>query len=406
MKFGGTSMKDLKAIRSAASHVHEAVKLGKKVVVVVSAQAGETDRLMGLMNNYSQHISHIAMDMVVSAGEQIAAGLMVQVLHDIGLKAVPLTGCQAGIVTNNIHANATISKIKTENILRVSASGVIPIITGFQGITSEGLISTLGRGGSDTSAVELAKALGAEACEIYTDVQGVFSLDPRLSKNARIFTRISHLEMFEMSTLGAKVLHKRAAYAGMVSGVKLFIKQTGSSQNGTVIAGEQTFENPIEAIITSSRKSTLSINQSYKTHDALQELSDHGIAFDMLHSDSESHSICCIDQCDKSLAENILERSQLLRRERSALSDNDLMRVSTIGNPAPAHLDSIVEMIMCHSELHKSKVSHSEIRRSGVSVTVEAEYASILAQILHDNLQKRPVHSMQTRTETVGCAFS
>lgn len=164
---------------------------------------------MGLMNNYSQHISHIAMDMVVSAGEQIAAGLMAQVLHDIGVKAVPLTGCQAGIVTNNIHTNATISKIKTENILRVSASGVIPIITGFQGITSEGLISTLGRGGSDTSAVELAKALEAEACEIYTDAQGVFSLDPHLSKNARIFTRISHLEMFEMSTLGAKVLHKR-----------------------------------------------------------------------------------------------------------------------------------------------------------------------------------------------------
>lgn len=195
-------------------------------------------------------------------------------------------------------------------------------------------------------------------------------------------------------------------YSNAVLFISLGIAALLLDENRTVIAGEQTFENPIEAIITSSRKSTLSINQSYKTHDALQELSDHGIAFYMLHSDSESHSIYCIDQCDKSLAENILERSQLLRRERSALSDNDLMRVSTIGNLAPAHLDSIVEMIMCHSELHKSKVSHSEIRRSGVSVTVEAEYASILAQMLHDNLQKRPVHSMQTRTETVGCAFS
>ncbi|MCM3116704.1 aspartate kinase [Neobacillus sp. MER 74] len=241
-KFGGTSVANVERILNVASCVKGEVDRGNNVVVVVSAMGKSTDTLVGLAKEISTQPNKREMDMLLSTGEQVTISLLSMALNQQGLDAVSFTGWQAGIMTEPVHGNARISNIKTAAIESQLESGKVVIVAGFQGITEEGEITTLGRGGSDTTAVALAAALKADKCDIYTDVTGVFTTDPRYVKSARKLLSVSYDEMLELANLGAGVLHPRAVEFAKNYQVRLEVRSSMEKIEGTVIEGEAAME--------------------------------------------------------------------------------------------------------------------------------------------------------------------
>ncbi|WP_309867737.1 aspartate kinase [Bacillus sp. SLBN-46] len=241
-KFGGTSVGSVERILNVAACVKDETERGNNVVVVVSAMGKSTDKLVGLAKEISSQPNKREMDMLLSTGEQVTIALLSMALNKQGLPAVSYTGWQAGIVTEPVHGNARISTIKTESIKNQLAEGKVVIVAGFQGITEDGEITTLGRGGSDTTAVALAAALKADKCDIYTDVTGVFTTDPRYVKEARKLLSVSYDEMLELANLGAGVLHPRAVEFAKNYQVRLGVRSSMEKIEGTVIEGEATME--------------------------------------------------------------------------------------------------------------------------------------------------------------------
>jgi aspartate kinase len=241
-KFGGTSVGSVERILNVAACVKDETERGNNVVVVVSAMGKSTDKLVGLAKEISNQPNKREMDMLLSTGEQVTIALLSMALNQQGLPAVSYTGWQAGIVTEPVHGNARISTIKTESIKNQLAEGKVVIVAGFQGITEDGEITTLGRGGSDTTAVALAAALEADKCDIYTDVTGVFTTDPRYVKEARKLLSVSYDEMLELANLGAGVLHPRAVEFAKNYQVRLEVRSSMEKIEGTVIEGEATME--------------------------------------------------------------------------------------------------------------------------------------------------------------------
>ena len=222
-KYGGTSVANIERIQSVARRVVERRKAGDSLVVVLSARAGETDRLLALAREMSPDPDPRELDVLLATGEQITIALFSMAVKELGAEAVSMTGYQAGIITDHHHGEARISWIETIPVMERLNEGKIVVVAGFQGYDDEGNITTLGRGGSDTSAVALAAALGAEVCEIYTDVEGVFTTDPNLYSKARKLERISFEEMLEMASMGAKVLHLRSVEFGMKYNVPIMV---------------------------------------------------------------------------------------------------------------------------------------------------------------------------------------
>ncbi|MBO0960151.1 aspartate kinase [Neobacillus sp. MM2021_6] len=241
-KFGGTSVGSAERILNVAACVKEETERGNNVVVVVSAMGKSTDQLVSMAKEISSQPSKREMDMLLSTGEQVTISLLSMALNQQGLDAVSFTGWQAGIVTEPVHGNARISKINTEAIQTQLSDGKVVIVAGFQGITEDGEITTLGRGGSDTTAVALAAALKADKCDIYTDVTGVFTTDPRYVKAARKLLSVSYDEMLELANLGAGVLHPRAVEFAKNYQVQLEVRSSMEKIEGTVIEGEATME--------------------------------------------------------------------------------------------------------------------------------------------------------------------
>ena len=239
-KFGGTSVSTKETRGSVVKKIIKTQKQDHKVVVVVSAigRAGDpyaTDTLIQFLESNSTNISPREMDILLSCGELISAVVLASMLEEQGYKAVALTGRQAGIVTNDHYQQADILTTKPEYILNLLEKDIIPVIAGFQGATNEGEITTLGRGGSDTSAAIIASSINAEAIEIYTDVDGIMTADPRMCENAHVIRKISYNEVFQMADSGAKVIHPRAVEVAMNANIPLIIKNTFSSEEGTVI---------------------------------------------------------------------------------------------------------------------------------------------------------------------------
>ncbi len=234
-KYGGTSVGSVERIQAVATRVEKTVKAGNSVVVVVSAMGKTTDGLVKLANDISKTPSRREMDMLLSTGEQVTIALLSMALQEIGQPAISMTGAQVGIVTEAEHSRARILHIETERLMRQINSGKVVVIAGFQGISStEALeITTLGRGGSDTSAVAIAAAIGADFCEIYTDVPGILTTDPRLVPEAQLLTEITSDEMLELASLGAKVLHPRAVEIARNYGVPLVVRSSWTDQPGT-----------------------------------------------------------------------------------------------------------------------------------------------------------------------------
>src|SRR5215217_7396900 len=238
MKFGGTSVADPEKIRRVASRLVEAKRAGNRVVAVVSAMGQHTDELVSLAHEVSPQPKPREMDMLISVGERISCALVAMAIADLGLDAISLTGSQAGIVTDTVHGKAKIVEVRAHRIHEALDKDRIVLVAGFQGVSTEYDITTLGRGGSDTTAVALAAALGADACEIYTDVDGVFTADPRIVPDARKLHAVSYEEMLEMAASGARVLALRSVEFARNHGVKLHVRSTFTEENGTWITEE------------------------------------------------------------------------------------------------------------------------------------------------------------------------
>lgn len=234
-KFGGSSVADANRVRNVANHVVETANAGNKVVVVVSAQGDTTDDLIEKAMEINPNASKREMDMLLSSGEQISIALLAMAIQKIGHPVVSLTGWQAGFRSNAAHSNARISRIDTERIETELDRGNIAVVAGFQGINKYDDITTLGRGGSDTSAVAIAAALHADKCEIYTDVDGVYTADPRIVKDAKKLSEITYDEMLELASLGANVLHNRSVEMAKKYNVPLEVKSSFEKVDGTVV---------------------------------------------------------------------------------------------------------------------------------------------------------------------------
>ncbi len=241
-KYGGTSVATAARIRRVARRVAETVAKGEQVVVVVSAMGHTTDRLIQLAQRISHEPAPRELDMLVANGETITAPLMAMALTELGVPALSLTGIQAGVLTSSHHSRARIREVQPTRIKAALAAGQTPVVAGFQGATEEREITTLGRGGSDTTAVALAAALGADVCEIYTDVDGILTADPRVVPGARLIPQIAYEEILELAAVGAKVMHPRAVEIGELYGVPIHVRSSFHRRPGTMIVANLPME--------------------------------------------------------------------------------------------------------------------------------------------------------------------
>jgi aspartate kinase len=259
MKFGGTSLGDPDMIRAVARRIVAARERGSRVVAVLSAMGQTTDELVALAHRVSVRPTPRELDMLISVGERISCALTAMAIHDLGLEAISLTGSQAGIVTDTVHGKAKIVDVRARRIHEALDRGQIVLVAGFQGVSTDFDITTLGRGGSDTTAVALAAALGAESCDIYTDVDGVFTADPRLVPRARKLTRLTYDEMLELAASGARVLQLRSVEFARNHNVTLHVRSTFTDADGTWIReeDEQMLEKAIISGVTHTTEETV-----------------------------------------------------------------------------------------------------------------------------------------------------
>ena len=288
-KFGGTSVADAEKIRAAARRALRAQSQGNQVVMVVSAMGKNTDTLVDLAGQVCEKPSAREMDMLLSTGEQVSVALMAMAIHDLGGKAVSLTGGQIGIRTDSSHGKARIQSISTDRMKKHLEDGAIVIAAGFQGIDDDLNITTLGRGGSDTTAVALAAVLGADMCEIYTDVDGVFTTDPRIEPAARQMSHVSYDEMLELASLGAGVMHSRSIEFGKKFSVPIHVRNSGvfTDQPGTIIGPiPESAERPVSGVALTKQESRLTVygvpDRPGTSLALLQRLSSANIVVDMI----------------------------------------------------------------------------------------------------------------------------
>ncbi len=240
-KFGGTSVGDLERIQNVANRVSATIKDGHKVVVVVSAMSGETNKLVGYADHFSKTPRREDVDMLLSSGERVTAALLSIALNEMGHKAMSMSGRGAGVVTDEVHTKARIESIDPTAMKSALDNGNVVVIAGFQGVNEKGNVTTLGRGGSDLSAVAIAGALKADLCEIYTDVNGIYTTDPRIEPHAKKLDQISYDEMLELASLGAKVLQNRSVELAKKLNVNLVTRSSFTDEAGTLITKEREY---------------------------------------------------------------------------------------------------------------------------------------------------------------------
>ncbi|MBT2721550.1 aspartate kinase [Bacillus sp. ISL-46] len=392
-KFGGTSVANVERILNVASCVKEETDRGNNVVVVVSAMGKSTDTLVGLAKEISAQPNKREMDMLLSTGEQVTIALLSMALNQQGLYAVSFTGWQAGIITEPVHGNARISNIKTSAIETELATGKVVIVAGFQGITEEGAITTLGRGGSDTTAVALAAALKADKCDIYTDVTGVFTTDPRYIKNARKLLSVSYDEMLELANLGAGVLHPRAVEFAKNYQVRLEVRSSMERVEGTVIEEEAAmeqnlvvrgvaFEDEITKVtVLGLANSLTSLSTIFST------LAENHLNVDIIiQSTTEG------DTANLSFSihtNDLLETLKVLEDNKAVLAyeqidaENKLAKVSIVGSGMISNPGVAAKMfeVLAANNIQIKMVSTSEIK---VSAVVEEKSMLKAVEVLHE----------------------
>jgi aspartate kinase len=396
-KYGGTSVGTIDRIRAVALRVQRAQQAGHQVVVVVSAMAGDTDRLLQLAHEVSEAPDSRELDMLLATGEMVSIALLAMALKEIGCRAASFTGIQGGIVTDRAHTRARIKQIGATRVRRALNMGVVPVVAGFQGVSEEQDLTTLGRGGSDLTAVALAAALQAEVCEIYTDVDGVYSADPNVVPNARRLARVSYDEMLELARLGAKVLQARSVLFAKKYEVPVVVKSSFSdAAEGTLITkADQDMEQVVVAGVAADK------NQAKIT---LTRLPDRpGIAAKLFGGIARANIV--VDMIIQNASEGGLtdisftvprtDAEQALAFARQLLGDleaqdatlqTDIAKVSIVGVGMQSHSGVAARMFeaLAAENINVLMISTSEIK---VSCVIQDKYAELAVRILHDAFQ-------------------
>ena len=398
MKFGGTSVANLDRIRRAAKRVGVEVAKGYDVIVIVSAMSGKTNELVGWVNETSPLFDAREYDAVVSSGENVTAGLMALTLQEMNVPARSWQGWQVPLKTTSAHSQARIEQIGTENINAKFGEGMkVAVVAGFQGISDEGRITTLGRGGSDTTAVAFAAAFGAERCDIYTDVDGVYTTDPRICQKARKLDRISFEEMLELASLGAKVLQTRSVELAMRYKVKLRVLSSFEEQTdeaGTLVCDEdEIMESNVVAGVAYSRDEVQMTLRSVADRPGIASiifgtLSDAGVNVDMIVQD--------ISEDGRTNMTFSLPTDQVTRAEKAmeaihgeeinyngVVIDQEVAKVSVVGIGMRSQSGVAAKMFKVLSDegINIKVITTSEIK---ISVLVDRKYMELAVQALHD----------------------
>jgi aspartate kinase len=393
LKFGGTSVADVPQIKKIALKIKGEVDKGNKVIVVVSAMSGVTNNLIDLVNQTSKNSSLSEYDVVLSTGEQITSALLSIALEELSLKARSWMGWQIPIVSDNTHGKAVIKDIKTSNIMSSIKKGYIAIVSGFQGISEDNRITTLGRGGSDTSAVALAAAFSADRCDIYTDVEGVYTTDPRIVKNAKKLDYITYEEMLELASQGAKVLQTRSVALAMKYNVNLRVLSSFANVAGTLIAKERgnMEKSEISGIAHSLNEAKITLSdipdqpgQAAKIFGALAESS---INVDMIvQSSSINHGSTdmtfTIPETDLLIAEKVIKKIKENIGFKKFTSETNVVKISIVGNAmrSQSGIAKTMFQTLAKNHINIQVISTSEIK---ISVLISSEYYELAMRSLH-----------------------
>jgi len=390
-KFGGTSVGDIDRIRRVSKIISNTRDQGHDVVVVVSAMAGETERLVTLANTVVSNPNAREYDALIATGEQVAAALLSMLLIDAKYPARSYTGSQVEITTSNHHRKAEIMDIKTENLREDIREGRIPVVTGFQGINDHGHITTIGRGGSDVTAVALAAVLEANECQVYTDVEGVYTSDPRVVKDARLLSHITFEEMLELAALGAKVLQRRAVELAYKYRVPLRVLSSFQEGSGTSITLLQENQNkPLVSGIAFDRdqaRLTILGITSDNTSQVLKAISDANIDVDMIIQNIPTPE----DLVDFSFMVHMqdypeaLSITQKIAKDLSArevIGDDKIAKLSIVGLGMKTHASVASKMLQALGEegIHIHLITSSEVK---ISAVVDEKYMELGARTLH-----------------------
>lgn len=388
-KYGGTSVGDLERIEAVANRVIKTKDKGHSVVVVLSAMSGETNKLIEYGEHFTKTPSPREMDMLLSSGERVTSSLLTIALNAKGYPAVALSGGQAGILTNSVHTNARIEHIDRKCIERELERGHIVVVAGFQGVNEEGDITTLGRGGSDLTAVAIAGALEADLCEIYTDVDGVYTTDPRIVRKAKKLDKISYDEMLELSSLGAKVLQSRSVEMAKKLNVTLVTRSSFNDHEGTLITKEENImEKPLVSGIA------LDKNQARVTlrgvtdkpgiaADIFKTLANSGINVDMIIQnvghDGTTNLGFTVPKNELELTRKALEAIQ---PSKLIEFDDEIVKVSLVGVGMKSHsgVASKAFETMSKENINIEMISTSEIK---ISMVVHQKYGELAVRALH-----------------------
>ena len=393
MKFGGTSVADIARIRSAAVRVKREVDAGYQVAVVVSAMSGTTNQLVAWVNDASTQPDMREYDMVVTTGEQITAGLLALALQELGQPARSWLGWQVPVRTSAAHGSARILEIDPALLLASLAKGEVAVVCGFQGIGPDNRVSTLGRGGSDTSAVALAAALGAERCDIFTDVEGVFTTDPRIVAKARKLDKITYEEMLEMASLGAKVLQTRSVELAMVHNVRVQVLSSFEDKPGTLVCdeGEIVEQEVVSGIAYSKDEAKITLlrvaDQPGVAASIFGPLADSNVNVDMIvqnvsEDGTKTDMTFTVGRADLDRAAKLIGGLQSKLGFSQLLTDPNVVKVSVIGVGMRSHAGVATRMFQALADkgINIQVISTSEIK---VSVLIAAEYTELAVRALH-----------------------
>ncbi|NNC71962.1 MAG: aspartate kinase [Sphingomonadaceae bacterium] len=397
MKFGGTSMAGIERIRAVAERIKREHEAGNEVAVIVSAMAGETDRLVQFCREASSLYDPREYDVVVSSGEQVSSGLLAIMLQSMDVPARSWMGWQLPIQTSDAHSSARISGIDKDILGEAIAGGQVAVIPGFQGVSGDGRVATLGRGGSDTSAVAVAAAMKADRCDIYTDVDGVYTTDPRIVPRARKLAKVTYEEMLELASVGAKVLQTRSVGLAMKHGVPLKVLSSFEEGAGTLIVDESAFEEGEmeEQLITgiahdkNEAKVTLTAvaDKPGSVANIFTPLADADINVDMIvqnfaRDTGNTDVTFTVPKDDLARALDVLEGAKEAIGYREIASDTNITKISVVGVGMRSHagVASTMFQTLADRGINILAITTSEIK---VSVLIEEDYTELAVRVLH-----------------------
>ncbi len=394
-KYGGTSVGDLERIRRVAERVIRTRHQGHKVVVVVSAMSGETNRLLELAHRLTPRPNPRELDVLLSTGEQVTIALLAMALESLGCPARSYTGAQVHILTDSTHNKARIMDIDAARVRRDLERGRVVVVAGFQGVDEHGNITTLGRGGSDTTAVALAAALKADECQIYTDVDGVYTTDPRIVPEARRLPRLTYEEMLELASLGAKVLQIRSVEFASKYSVPLRVLSSFEEGEGTLIAGEEDMEQALISGIAFNRdEAKLTImgvpDEPGIAYRILGPIADANIEVDMIvqnvGADGTTDFTFTVHRSDYQRALEELRKTAQVLGAREVSGDNRIAKISLVGVGMRSHAGIASTMFKALAEegINIRMISTSEIK---ISVVVDEKYMELGVRTLHEAFQ-------------------